>query len=202
MTDISDLQLDIDITVASPEDYVDSQPAPLPIGSYVFRLLDWELDNRGKTPAIVLKQVEVTEGPHQGRKVGFQRIYPTTFMRKGTDGVERKVSQLGDFIRSLGRSLSFSSIHDVKNILNAAIDNKVTFKAKVDWEAFDSEYFNEQAALKGISKGDYKSPESKELQKASSIKGKQFEGKPVATGPSGRNLEAKMRISNYYPAKE
>lgn len=203
MVDLDNLDLDIDITVSRPEDYADNTPAPLAIGSYTFRLLDWDIDTRGKTPCIVLKQVEVTEGPSTGRKVGFQRIYPTVFTRKNAEGEDVKVSQLGDFLRSLDRSFTFSSIHDVKDFLNKCIDAKTPFKAKLDWEGFDSDYWNQEAPLRGIQKGDYKSAESKALSKLCTIRGKAFNGKAAIKNPnSGNTVEAKMKLAAFYPARD
>lgn len=207
--DLNELNMDVDISVSGPDDYADNTVPPLPQGTYAFRLVDWDFEpskQQGKPPAILVKQAEVAEGPFEGRKVSYQRIYATPFDRTDpSTGTTKKVSQLADFIRSVDSSFDTSNmtIHDVRDFLNKTKEERAIFKAKVDWEGFDSDYYSTKAQEQGIAKGDYKSAAAKELRKASTLRGKQFsDGKPFATNPvSGNKVEAKVKLSNFYPSK-
>lgn len=209
-TDINDLDLNVDIAVSGPDDYAENTVPPLPMGTYAFRLIDWEFEpskTQGKPPAILLKSVEVADGQFEGRKVSYQRVYATPFDRTDpSTGTTKKVSQLADFIRSVDATFDTANmtIHDVRDFLNRTKEERATFKAKVDWEGFDSDYYSEQAQQRGIAKGDYKSPGAKELRKLATLRGKAGypEGKPFATNPnSGNKVEAKMRLANFYPSR-
>lgn len=208
-TALDDLGLDIDITVSGPEDYADNTPAPLPMGTYEFLVREWELDTKGKTPCVVLKRIEVTgDNPQAGRTIGFVRVYPTPFMRKDRNGEEKKVSQLADFCRSLDAVEGVMAVNggfgEVARFLNRAIDEKITFRASVTWEAFDQDYYDAQAELRSIAKGDYKSPEAKALRKEATLKGKKgfADGKPTQIGPSGKSLDARAVINNFFEKRQ
>lgn len=211
-TDISDLDINVDITVAGPEDYIDSTTnAPLPIGSYELRLLDWGFEpakTKGKPPVIVLKQVEVASGPYEGKRITFQRVYATPFTRTNPiTGATEKASGLGDLVRAFDKTYSTDNmnIEDVKGFLNGKVDERATFKAKVDWEGFDSDYWAKESEKRGIAKGDYTSDGSKLLSKQCKLVGKKGfpNGKPVTVNPhSGNTVEARMRISNMYPSRD
>lgn len=209
-TDISELDVNVDITVAGPDDYIDTgTTAPLPIGSYTLRLLDWGFEpskTKGKAPAIVLKQVEVAEGPYEGKRLTFQRVYATPFTRKNPiTGEEEKASGLGDLIRSFDKSFNTNNmtLPDVKDFLNRQVEQRQTFKAKVDREGFDTDFFNAEAPRRGVAKGDYTSPAAKELNKQATLKGRQhFADSPVAVNPiSGNKVESRNRITNFYPSR-
>lgn len=211
-TDISDLDINVDITVAGPEDYIDGNTnVPLPIGSYELRLLDWGFEpakRAGKAPTIVLKQVEVASGQYEGKRVTFQRVYATPFTRTNpVTGASEKASGLGDLIRSFDKSYNTANmtIEDVQKFLNQRVEERATFKAKVDWEGFDTDYWNAETEKRGIAKGDYTSQASKDLSKQCKLVGKKGfpEGKPLATNPfSGNKVEARMRITNMYPSRD
>lgn len=209
--DINDLDLTADITVAGPEDYQDNVAPPLPMGTYALRLKDFGFEpskTAGKPPCIVLKQVEVAEGPFEGRYVGgWQRVYATPFDRKDpATGATVKASGLGDLIRSIdnGYSTDKMTLPDVQRFLQDAIDNRMIFKAKVDWEGFDSELNDKLRNEAGIPKNDYKSAVAKEIEQKVKLKGKKGfpEGKPATTNPhSGNKVEAQVRLSNFFPQR-
>lgn len=209
-TDISDLDLTVDISVSGPEDYVDTgTQAPLPIGSYTMRLLDWGFEpakEKGKPPVVVLKQIEIAEGPLEGKRLTFQRVYATPFTRKNPiTGDEEKASGLADLIRSFDRTFDTKNmtIEDVKAFLTTQVEQRNTFKGKVDREGFDTDFWNAECQKRGISKGDYRSLASKELQKLATLKGKTFYGDAaIATNPhSGNRVEARNRLTNLYPSR-
>lgn len=204
MVDVSDLNVDMgDITVAGPDDYADSTPPPVPMGNYTLRLDEWDLDKdkEGKVklgkkghPVILVKRATIVDGPLMGRTVTYQRIFATPFVRKDAAGNDVTVSGLGDFVRALDRNASFTTIQDVANILNRAVDEGGTFRARVDWEAYDEAHFE---AIRGTM-------DEREARKASTIKGKKGfpDGKPIAVGPSGEQIEAQIRFGTFYPKKD
>lgn len=213
--EIGNLDTSVDITVASPEDYAENTPAPIPQGTYSFRIVDVDRDRdqqgnirntKDGFPVINLKSLEVVEGPFAGRKVTFNRVYSTPFQRKANRNgqeVEVTVSGLGDLIRSIDRTFSFASIHDAMDRLIRARDLKEAFKASVKYEAFDKEYYDAQAAIRGIAQGDYTSPEAKQLRKEATLSGRKgFPNGHTAVGPSGRLLEGRVVISSFIPQKE
>lgn len=207
---IEDLNMDVDITVAGPEDYQDNVAPPLPIGTYSLRLKDFTFEpakQAGKPPVLVLKNIEVAEGPLEGRNVGgWQRVYASQFTRKDpTTGAETKVSGLGDLIRSYDKTFDTSrmTLTDVQQFLQRAVDERLTFKAKIDWEGFDADYNNQLREERGVAKGDYKSEAAKEIDRVVKFRGKAFNGKPTLTNPhSGNKVEAKVRLSNFYPSRD
>lgn len=209
--DLADLDLDVDISVASPEDYQDNTPPPLPVGSYVFRLKDFGFEaakTKGKPPTLLLKRVEVADGPHEGRVVMFQRVNLTPYDRKGLDGKVTKASGLADFLRSIDISFdtSFSAYETpeekmaaVKQFLQNAIDNRLTFRAKADWEGFDKDLNTQLRAEQGIPAGVY----PKDIEEKVKVTSKQFAGKPIYVNPhSGNKISAQVRLKNFYPQAE
>ncbi len=212
MVDIADLDPDIDITVAGPEDYVDNVAPPLPIGTYTLRLKDFVFEpnkTKGKAPVLLLKQVVVAEGPHENRGLGWQRIYATPFTRKNpATGTEEKSSGLADFVRSIDKTYDTASkesmnIEAVKQFLQNAVDNRLTFKAKVDWEGWDKDYDTQLRNERGVPKNDYKSPAAKEIDSLTKFKGKAFAGKPSLVNPNSQNrVDAQIRLSNFYPSRD
>lgn len=207
--DISELNTEIDISVAGPEDYQDNVAPPLPIGTYTFRLKDFDFEpakSKDKAPTLILKSVEVAEGPLTGRTMGgWQRVYLTPFYRKDpATGQEIKVSALGDLIRSFDSSFDTSTLNleTTKSFLQNAVDGRLLFKAKVDWEGFDSDYNKQLREERGVGKSDYTSEPAKEINKVVKFKGKAFAGKPsLISEHSGNKVEAKARLANFYPAK-
>lgn len=208
--DINDLNMDVDITVAGPEDYQDNVAPPLPIGTYSLRLKDFGFEpakQSGKPPVLVLKSIEVAEGQYEGRGIGgWQRVYATQFDRKDpVTGTTTKASGLGDLIRSINRTFDTSrmTLPEVQQFLQQAVDERQTFKAKIDWEGFDADYNAALRDQRGVAKNDYKSAAAKEIDTLVKFKGKQFGGKPTITNPaSGNKVEAKVRLTNFYPSRD
>lgn len=210
MVDIADLTTEVDITVAGPEDYQDNVAPPLPIGTYTLRLKDFSFEpakTAGKPPCLVLKSIEVAEGQHEGRGLGgWQRVYATPFDRKDPiTGQITKASGLGDMIRSLDRTFDTANmtLPEVNRFLQRAVDERLTFKAKIDWEGFDSDYNTQLREERGVAKNDYKSDVAKQIDGVVKFRGKAFGGKPTLVSPhSGNKIEAKVRLTNFYPSRD
>lgn len=208
--DIADLNTDIDITVSAPEDYQHNSAPLLPIGSYLLRIVDYAFEpakQEKKPPVLVLKRVEVAEGPFEGRAIGgYQRIYATQFDRKDpATGNVSKASGLADLILGFDATYDTDSmtIPMVNQSLRRWVDERATFRAKLDWEGFDKDYSEQLRREKEVPKGDYKSADAKAIEALVKFKGKAFAGKPALVSPhSGNRVEAQVRISNIYPAKD
>ena len=216
--DIADLDLDVDISVASPEDYADSIPPPVPMDSYTFRVLDFGLDRDRTTgkirkskaglPTLVLKSIEIAEGPLTGRKVGWQRYSFKPFKREES-GAEVMVSQAADLVRGIDKTVDLSSgtpIEIVERALETvqrAKDLGNTFRGRANYEGFDRDYFETQALARGVNTNDYVSAEAKKLRKESTLSGKKgFPTGHTAIGPSGKPIQARVIVNNIYPQKE
>lgn len=209
--DLNDLDLNVDISVASPEEYADNARPTFPMGTHTFQIVNFDLDRdadgKPKTtksgmPIVLLKSLKAVDGEAEGRFLGFQRIYTTTYSRKNREGKEVRVSQLGDLIRSLDNTQPTTTVQDALNFLERARDMGLTFKARVNWEAFDKDYYDQLCQQRNIT--DSYSPEAKAARKEATISGKKgfADGKPTVTGPSGRELKAQARISDFYPARD
>ncbi len=208
MVDVGNLDLNVDITVSGPEDYIDNAPPALPMGSYDFKLLDFglreyqgELKRTAAGHPILRVNAQVVGGAMNGRIVRNQDIYFTPFQRKRQDGTTATVSGVGDFCRGLDRTFTFASIGEVLNFLQRCKDEGRTFKARWNYEAYDKTFYEAQKALRGIS--DDKSPEGKALRREATLSGKKHfpDGKVSAEGPSGEVLEAQGRFGDFYSKK-
>ena len=95
------------------------------------------------------------------------------------------------------------TIPEVNQFLQRAVDERLTFKAKLDHEGFDADYNNQLRAERGVAKNDYNSPAAKEIEKLVKFKGKQFAGKASIVNPhSGNKVEAQVRLTNVYPSRD
>lgn len=202
--------LDVDITVAGPEDYQDNVAPPLPIGTYSLRLKDFGFEpskTSGKPPTLILKSIEVADGPLEGRGIGgWQRVYATQFDRKDpTTGQTTKASGLGDLIRAFDRSFDTANmtLSQVQQFLQRVVDERQVFKAKLDWEGFDSDYNTQLREERNVPKNDYKSAAAKEIDALVKFRGKAFNGKAsIVNEKSGNKVEAKVRLTNLYPSRD
>jgi hypothetical protein len=205
--ELSELNLldDLDIETATPEKYQDpTGPAPLAAGKYRFRLLEWDFDRDKegnirnlKTPTVVLN-LEVVEGPAQGRKVRFLRVRSNVFERNG-----EKVSPLGDLLRAFDANSHYSGKEKFEALSRYQAEG-ATFEARVDWRAFDIDHY--KAML-----GGHPSPDKlmkRTAGDAATIKGmKRFPQmsngnySPTVIGPSGNELKAELEITDFVPNK-
>ena len=204
MTSLNDLQnLNINIEVAAPEEYVDgNMPSLIPDGRYDLVITDWDVsrDYETKQPdgkAFILQCV-VSGGEMDGKPVRNLRVWTATFARNGVT-----VSGLGDLVRAIDDTARFTTLHEAAAIIQRAQDQKTPFQVTTKWEAFDSDYYT---ALGGPSMTN-KSPEQKAARKQATIKGmtnfrQAGDGSylPEVIGPSGSTIEAKVVINSYTPS--
>jgi hypothetical protein len=143
MIDINELeQLQTDISVAPPDTYIGAEVAnasTLPEGYYTLAIANAESSrDRNDQPdgkAFVVT-FEIMDGPYAGRLLREQRIWTKTFQRKGTT-----VSMLGDFLRGIDKTATWSSLADAARIIAQAEANRTPIRAKLQWEAFDYDTF-------------------------------------------------------------
>jgi hypothetical protein len=204
MTTLNDLQnLNINVEVAAPEEYVDgNMPSLVPEGRYDLVITDWDVsrDYETKQPdgkAFILQTV-VSGGEHDGKAVRNLRVWTATFERNGV-----RVSGLGDLIRAIDDTARFTNLQEAGSIIQRAQDMKTPIQVQLKWEAFDSEFYNENGGQGMVNK----SPEQKELRKRATVKGmsnfrQAADGTylPEVEGPSGNILEARLTINSYTPS--
>ena len=201
---LSELEnLRTDITVAAPSEYVDSAFAPVPEGTYNFRIssvepmTDKEGNPTGKAFVVGLK-VDDPTSEYNGRSVSKIRVWTTTYLRAGA-----RVSMLGDLIRGLDSSATFASLADAFNLLLKAQQQGQTFRAKLVWEGFDIDHWKELGGPDTTKS----TAEYKTTRAAASIKGmRNFtqlpDGSyaPEVTGPSGNPIEASFSLDRIIPS--
>lgn len=204
MTTLNDLQnLNINVEVAAPEEYVDGNMSSLvPEGRYDLTITNWDVsrDYETKEPdgkAFILDAV-VTGGPQDGKTVRNLRVWTATFERNGV-----RVSGLGDLIRAIDDTATFTTLQDAAAIIQKAQDQRIPIQVKLQWEAFDSDYYNDRGGKTMVNK----SPEQKALRKEATVKGmtnfrQATDGTflPEVKGPSGNTIEAKVVINSYTPS--
>jgi hypothetical protein len=203
ITSLSELEnLNVDVEVAPPAEYVDSGNTLIPEGMYDLAITEWEPSTNRETKqpdgkAFVLS-VRVVGGDQDGRTARNIRVWTTTYERNGA-----KASQLGDLIRAIDDSAEWSTYAEAAQILQRAMDQGLTFRAKLKWEAFDLDWYRDQG-------GDTLTPKSKEqkdLRKQASVSGmanfrQAPDGTflPEATGPSGNAIEARISLDRFVPS--
>lgn len=204
MTTLNDLQnLNINVEVAAPEEYVDgNMPSLVPEGRYDLMITDWDVSRNFETKqpdgkAFIL-QTQVVGGEHDGKAVRNLRVWTTTFERAGAT-----VSGLGDLIRSIDDTARFTTLQDAAAIIQRAADQKTPFQVQLKWEAFDADYYNEKGGQSMVNK----SAEQKALRKEATVKGmtnfrQAGDGTylPEVEGPSGNTIEARVVINSYTPS--
>ena len=212
--DLNELNLldDLDIETASAGEYKDPVgPTPPPAGKYQFRLLDWEFDKdkdgnirSPKQPGVVLS-LEIVNGPHAGRKLRFLRVRSAPFER---DGV--KVSQLGDLIRAFDATTTYKGKAKFEALSRWQAQGAV-FEAKIDWRAFDMDYYKDELSRAGYTSDD-KSQEARMAKRragdGATIRGmRKFPQRadgtysPTVLGPSGAELKAEVDFVDFTPNK-
>jgi hypothetical protein len=138
---------DLDISLNN-DDYQDqANPAPPAKGNYELRTLALGVRKTkegalvlqgGKFPILVLEQVEIVDGYQDQngntvvRKVSlFQDVETRVFDRYGASA-----SQLNDLMRAYGAP-NYSGLDEAKNILKEMFETQATFRAQLDWGAYD-----------------------------------------------------------------
>lgn len=190
--------LNTDISVAPPEEYADSStPNLIPEGTYDLYVTSFDVLLKKETKEFNGFSItaQVAHGDHEGRSTGRLQIWASTYERNGV-----RVSQLGDFIRALDATAAWNDPASAAKIIQMAIDRKMTFRAKLGWEAFDETSYED----KGGKAMAPKSPEQKALRKACTIKGmRNFPLNPDGTYrpeievESGDVVEARLAINGF-----
>lgn len=193
-----------DIQVAPDSEYVDGGGRSLPSeGTYDFIVRDFEAITPKDEPTLFrgfnLKEVEiVSEGDAKGKRLYNMRVWATTYERNGV-----RVSGLGDLLRAIDQTASWSTPAEAGMILQKAKDQKEVFRVKIGWEAFDQEYYDEKEGPLM----ENKSPEQKALRKEATVKGmRNFRQTPdgtflpEVTGPSGQVIEGRAVFTNFIPS--
>jgi hypothetical protein len=192
-----------DINVAAPDQYVDGgQNQLLPEGTYDLIITSFEVitpkDDPTQFRGFNLTELVVASGPLEGRRLFQQRVWATPYMRNGV-----KVSGLGDLLRAIDQEAEWDGPRGAGELLQKAQDQRIPFRVKVGWEAFDQIYYDE----KGGPLMEKKSPEQKSLRKEATVKGmRNFRQTPdgtylpEVTGPSGELLEGRLAFNNFIPS--
>lgn len=201
MVDMSILEsLNTDISVAPPDEYADGgAPNLLPEGTYDLHVKSFEpiMDRDDKELFKGFNiQAEVADGELTGRGTGRLSIWASRYERNGV-----QVSQLGDFIRAIDSSATWTSPADAGRIIQMAIERKMPVRVKLGWEAFDQVAYEEAGGKKGPAS---KTPEQKKLRKDCTTKGmvnfpKNADGthRGEIEGENGEIIEARLSINNF-----
>lgn len=211
---------DLDVSI-DPDTYPDqASPAPPMAGTYNFRIksLNIRKDKEGNIvlkdeqyPTFVLEQVEIVEPEDLARTVAlYQDISTKPFLRNG-----KPATIVGDLVRSLDQTASAAGLLEIDALLAQAVDQKTTFRARLDWECYDSAFAKaalEEAGLGGVRYADMDEDEKKvanAIYKSAKLQGmKNFpkleNGKHnhLWVGPSGETIEARPVLRSFYPSQE
>lgn len=218
-TDLSSVSaaLEDDLEVSNSADYQDpTPPAPPKEANYRLKVVKMGLDKNqdgsirltdGKYPTVVLERVEIVEPVELDGKVGvsFERIYTKPFERvKGAP----LANGLADFTRSFDSTKGWSSVQHGLNALDEFVDAGNTFRARLEWVAYDSDHYKAQIAALGGEESATKD-DKKRIRKEATVRGmRRFKQAadgsylPIITGPSGATLTARARISTFFPSHQ
>lgn len=197
---------DLDIDTADASSYETASGglnmSPIPDDTYVGRILsaDFDKDKDGnyrtpETPVLIMN-VEITEGPWKGRRLGFQRVYSKTYERRGV-----RVSGLGDLLYAINAHSVPTGSREKFMAVQRAVEAGTEIRFRTITRAFDKRYFEDQGG-QHMTKG---SPAYKTLQNESTVKGfKKFtptsDNRLVAKGPSGQEVEGRAEINTWLPS--
>jgi hypothetical protein len=215
--DLAALNFADDVEVNVDDSYQDAlPPAPIPERDYRLRITKWSLDKDksgnlrltdGKFPVVLIEETEVVEPVEFAGKRGisYERVNTKPFERpKGSGSL---CSMLGDLTRSFDQTRHWKKTNEGLELL-AELAATGTFQARLRWEGYDKEYVDTRVAeLGGTSL--VNDDQMKELRKQAAVKGmkrfpKQPDGThaPVAKGPSGADVEARLKLGSIYPSSK
>lgn len=192
------------VAVAPPDEYIDAQAGLIPEGTYDVALQTFEEQfsqsgtflNRIRVPkAIIVGVPDESLRPYLGRTIVGLTIFTKVYDRRG-----KKASGLGDIIRGIDDTLTWTGLVEARQILQEACDKRTPIQMRLNWGAYDAK----GADAAGAQTMDRTSQEYKELRAKASIKGmRSFRELPDGTfypeapGPlSGEMLEARLEIAN------
>lgn len=203
--------------VTVDDNYQDAlPPAPVPERDYRLRITKWSLDKDkqgnlrltdGKFPVILIEESEVVEPLELAgkRAVSYERLNTKPFERpKGSGSL---CSMLGDLTRSYDQTRGWKSIPEGLELLAELIATG-TFQSRLRWEAYDKDYVSTRIAELG-GESMVNDDQLKELRNQATIKGmKRFPKLPdgshasIVEGPSGAQLEARLKLGSIYPSSK
>lgn len=211
---------DLDVAI-DPETYPDqASPAPPAAGNYTFRIKSLSLRKDkdgnivlkdGQYPVYVLEQVEILEPVEFARTVApYQDISTKPFDREG-----RKATMAGDLARSLDQGRAISGLLELNDTLEEAVANNTTFRAFLDWTAYDSAFVKGEMEKVGLAGVPFANMGTQERETANKIykaarrdKMKNFSVLPSGrhshmwVGPSGETVEARAKLTRFYKSLE
>jgi hypothetical protein len=217
--DLADLSANIadDLEVGgNTEGYVDQlPPAPPPEDNYVLRIDGLKQDEKdgnpvladGRYPVLLANRYVIVE------PTDLENRSAASFVRIATKPFERvpgkKVSPIADITRAFDVSRTWTSLTDGLAILKEMVETGRTLRARIVWEAFDTEYYNQQLDALG-GKASASKEQIREVSNKSTVRGmRKFtpDGNggylPIVVNPhSGNTLNARTRITQYFPSNQ
>lgn len=217
--DLAELSANIadDVEVGgNTEGYIDQlPPSPVPEDNYVLKIDGLTQDIKdgtpvltdGKYPVLLAAKFVVVEPTDLENRIA------ASFVRLATKPFERVpgrlASPLADVTRAFDVAKTWSTLTDGLAFLKEAVELGRTFRARVVWEAFDTDYYNQQIDALG-GKSSVSKDQMREISKKSTIRGmRRFQqdanGKylPIVVNPnSGNTLNARSKISQYFPSNQ
>lgn len=217
---IADLPVVDDLNVpVSAEDYVDqANPAPAKPGNYRFVATKvaprknqdgtFRLDD-GKFPVLVIEQAKIVEPVENERGVGlFADVRTKPFERKGQGGAAVVASDLYDLLRSYDETQNIDGFEHAKQLLQGFIDSNTPFYAQIGWTGYDKDFVDAEFNAIGATTSEARKAVAKDI--ANAIYSKARKGtkdfiqngslSPTVVGPSGNLVEAKLRLTRYFPS--
>lgn len=177
-----------------PSNYEAPKPfTALPKGSYRAKLTKWSEDTDRSTGALknpytLLVGLEVTEGPHEGRFLSFQRIGSAPYKTRAG------ASQLNDFLAVLAKVTNTEGAikgrDAIKQLLDLARDTNAVFTIRTDWEAYDKDF------IQSI-RNSGQNPTNEDYNKARISGQSKFNELGIAIGESGNELSAQAVVKGF-----
>lgn len=162
-----------------------------------------------KYPTIVLEQVDIVEPVEMEgkRAVSFERVYTKPFAR--IQGGQPTSNGLADLTRSHDATRTWSTVQQGLDVLDQMVESGETFRARLEWNAYDKDHYEQQIAALG-GEASASKEDKKRIRKEATIRGmKRFQKTPdgssylpTVIGPSGATLQARARISTFFPSHQ
>lgn len=212
---IADLPVVDDLNVpVSAEEYVDqANPAPPKPGNYRLVVVKAapRVNKEGKLvladdkyPTIVIEQAKIVEPVENERAFGaFTDVRTKPFERKNASGGAVPASDLQDLLRGFDETTNFEGFEHMKQLLQQHLDQNTPLLAQLAWTGYDKDYVEGEFAKAGG-----KDNVSKEVANAIYAKARKSTKDFIVNGvlqqsivgPSGNTVEAKVKISRFFPS--
>jgi hypothetical protein len=211
------VQTDV-LDVAVDETYEDQRnPAPVPSGNYTLKVLRHKGAERDGQPilrddiypVIQIDQVEIIEpSEFAGRKVGLFQSFETKPSRRQRGG-----SDLGDLTRALDATRTWTGLKEGVATLEELLGAGLPMNVRIDWEANDYEYVKAALTaenLNGVRYAEMIDDQKKianDIYNKAKLRGMKNFPKLQSgdfnhewTGPGGEVIEARPRITRFFPS--